>query len=152
MVIPTPRASITAVPKTCQARPTRSRSAALNNSSNDTLKCSKTRIASIFQRPFRFLPSSSRLSLAIVARNHLGIDNPNSSLPSPLAPGTAGIFFEDDDWAVGTARASIPRLSQADLVIKIKTKRKTQKRKGTKQGRLGKRVGKNKGRVRLYFT
>jgi hypothetical protein len=45
-----------------------------------------------------------------------------------VAPGTAGIFFEDD-WAVGTGRLYSPFV-QADLAIKIKTKRKHKREKG----------------------
>lgn len=100
---------------------------ALNNSSNDTLKCSKNEACVCLPETLSFLAVEFS-SIAVVASNHLGIDNPNSSLPSPLAPGTAGIFFEVD-WAVGTGRLYSPFV-RADLVIKIKTKIKHKREKG----------------------
>ena len=71
-----------------------------------------------------------------MVRNHLGIDNPNSGLPSSLAPATAGIFFEDDDdWGSGHGSPLFPVWSNPILVIikiKTKNKKKNTKEKGDK--------------------
>lgn len=93
---------------------------ALNNSSNDTLKCSQKRGLRLSSGdPF----VSRRRVLVYRCRGmqpswHRQPKLESSLAAGTVAPGTAGIFFEDD-WALGTGRLYSPFV-QADLVIKIK--------------------------------
>lgn len=157
MVIPTPRASITAVPQTCQARPTRSRSVALNNSSNDTLKCSKSEDCVYLPETLLFL--AVEFSSIASYRGSQSSWHRQPKLGSSLIAGTCyswNLLRRRRRLGQWARVASIPRLVQSNSSYhqnkNKKQKEKHKRERGQSKDRLGKRVGKNKGRVRLYFT
>ena len=141
-------------PTTCQARSTRSRSVvALNNSSNDTVKCSKSEDCVYLPETLSFL--AVEFSSIASYRGSQSSWHRQPKLESSLAAGTWYNWNLLRRRRVGSGHGSpLFPVCPSRSSYQNKTKRKTQKRKGTKQrpARKASRKEQRESQTLLYLA